>query len=271
MIAVGLVLAGVSTVALNGGYALQHRGAATLPPLSIRRPLRSLASLFRQRRWLTGFLVGIAGWAFYVAALRFAPLSLVQAASAGGVGVLAAASGRLTRLEGAGVGAALAGLLLLGLSLGGRTHGGHGAVVAVAAWVAASLLVAAVVSGGGRRLAPGAALGSAAGILYAAGDVATKAAVVGGARLGFVPVLLACHGAAFVLLQLSFQRGGPLATAGLATLWTNALPIAAGTAVFAESFPGGGAGVARASAFALVVAGSVALARRGAGGAGVAG
>lgn len=258
MIATGLALAVVSAVAINGGYALQHAAASRLERLQVRHPLRSLAMLFRNRRWLVGFLGGIGGWAFYVLALRLAPLSLVQAASAGGIGVLALGAGRLRSSESAGVAAALAGLVLLGLSLGSHPPSSRGAIGAVAAWIVVSAVAAAVVS---RTLPAGAGFGTAAGVLYAAGDVATKAAVGGGARLWFVPVLLACHGLAFVCMQLAFQRGGRLATAGLAVLWTNALPILAGTVVFGESLPDGAAGVARVAAFALVLAGAVALSR----------
>ena len=86
----------------------------------------------------------------------------------------------------------------------------------------------------------------------------------GGVRLAFVPALLACHGLAFVCLQLGFQRGGALATAGVATLLTNSLPIAAGFAVFAETLPAGGLGILRVLAFALVVLGASALATRSA-------
>jgi uncharacterized membrane protein len=74
-----------------------------------------------------------------------------------------------------------------------------------------------------------------------------QAAVPGGARFAFVPVLLACHGLAFVALQLGFQRGSVLATAGLATLFTNALPIAAGTTLFGEGL--GSTPIERALAF----------------------
>ncbi|MDX6469668.1 MAG: hypothetical protein QOF75_1471, partial [Gaiellaceae bacterium] len=111
-------------------------------------------------------------------------------------------------------------------------------------------------------LPAGAGLGTAAGVLYAAGDVGTKAAFGGGIRLLFVPALLACHGLAFVCMQLAFQRGGRLATAGLAVLWTNALPIVAGTVLFGESIPGGWRGGARIAAFVLVLVGAVALSRR---------
>ena len=77
-----------------------------------------------------------------------------------------------------------------------------------------------------------------------------------------MPALLACHGLAFVALQLAFQRGAALATAGVASLLTNALPIAAGVALFHESLPGGALGVLRGLAFACVVAGAALLARQ---------
>lgn len=264
----GLVLALASTAALNWGFLRQHGAASSLPPLTVRTPVRSLRALFSSPRWLLGFLVGLGGWALYVAALRLAPLSLVQAVSAGGIALLAVlvertTDARLSRREWTGVAVAVAGLALLGISLAGRSPvGGHAAPVVVGAWLAGSLVVAALTTGPvAGRLAGGAGFGIAAGVLYAAGDVATKAAVAGGAALAFAAAVLACHGLAFVALQLGFQRGGALATVGASTLLTNALPIAAGMAVFAEGLPDGPLGVVRVAAFACVVAGAAALAR----------
>jgi hypothetical protein len=259
VIAVGFVLAVLSAVGISGGYALQHSVASRLPKLELRRPLHSLVSLFRSRRWAVGFFGGIAGWALYVEALRLAPLSLVQAASAGGIGLLAFGGGKLPPSERIGVAAALGGLVLLAVTLGAHAPTSRGDVLPVVLWIVASVAVAGTLA----RLLPGAAgLGTAAGLLYAAGDVGTKAAVGGGGRLLFVPVLLACHGLAFVSMQLAFQRGGRLASAGLAVLWTNAVPIAAGMALFAEALPGGFRGGLRVAAFALVLLGAVALSRR---------
>jgi hypothetical protein len=258
VIAVGLALAVASTVAINGGYALQHASASLLPPLSLRRPVRALRSLMGNRRWLVGFLGGIGGWVLYVVALRLAPLSLVQAASAGGIAVLAVGGGRLRPQERVGVGAAVAGLVLLALSLGSHPAAGRATSTAVMAWLAGSLVAAAVVA---VLLPPGAGLGTAAGVLYAAGDVGTKAAVAGGRQLLFAPAGLGFHGLAFVCMQLAFQRGARLATAGLAVLWTNALPIVAGTLLFGETLPGGWRGSSRAGAFALVLAAAVVLSR----------
>ena len=263
----GLALALASAGALNWGFFVQHGAASALPRLSLRRPLHSLATLFAHRRWLVGFLVGLAGWALYVAALALAPLSLVQATSAGGIGLLALLVSRaggvtLARHERAGVAAAAAGLALLALSLGhGGATGSHGAPLVVAAWIAASLLLAVIAAGPAARvLAAGAGFGVAAGVLYAAGDVATKSAVSGGARLAFVAAVLGCHGLAFVALQLGFQRGDALATAGLSTLLTNALPIAAGMTVFHERLPVEPLGALRVVAFCVLVLGAAALA-----------
>src|SRR6202165_3067483 len=125
-----------------------------------------------------------------------------------------------------------------------------------------SAALAALFAGPLRKaLAAGSGLGLAAGVLYAAGDVGTKAAVAGGARLAFVPAVLAAHGLAFILLQMGFQRGGALATAGVATLFTNALPIGAGMAVFHDSVPSGPLGAPRIVAFAVVVMGAALLTR----------
>jgi hypothetical protein len=259
VIAFGLGLAVASTIAINGGYALQHAAASSLPPLSLRRPLASLGALASNRSWVGGFLGGIGGWVLYVAALRLAPLSIVQAASAGGIAILAVGVGRLGGHERIGVGSAAVGLILLALSLGAHPAPGHAGSFAVALWLTASLAAAGTAI---LTLPRGAGLATAAGVLYAAGDVGTKAAVAGGARLLFAPTVLLAHGLAFVCMQLAFQRGGRLATAGLAVLWTNALPILAGTVLFAEGVPGGWKGGARVAAFALVLIGAVALGRQ---------
>jgi hypothetical protein len=267
-LALGLALALASAAALNWGFFVQHEAATSLPRLVARHPVRSLRTLFGDRLWLRGFLTGLGGWALYVAALALAPLSLVQATSAGGVGLLAllvweASASRPRRRELAGVGFAVAGLVLLAASLAGehRTHDG-GSSVAVAAWLGASALAALVaLVARSRAVGAGAAFGIAAGVLYAAGDVATKAATTGGMRLAFVPAVLAFHGLAFVALQLGFQRGGALATAGVGTLFTNALPIAAGATIFHEPIPEGLLGATRIAAFGAVVVGAAYLAR----------
>jgi hypothetical protein len=267
---VGLVLALLSTAALSYGFYVQHSASGDGPTLTVRHPLSSLSSLFRNWRWLAGFLVGLGGWGLYIVALRFAPISLVQATSAGGVGLLALlvrlGGGRLSRQDYLAVGASVAGLLLLGLSL--PAGAGHAARIGwqpPLVWALASALLAGLAAvSPARALRPGAGLAAAAGLLYSAGDVCTKAAVDGTRPvLLFVGLLLGCHGLAFVSLQLSFQRGRALATAGVSTMLTNVLPILAGLIVFSEHLPGGVAGILRAVGFVGTVLGATLLAATG--------
>jgi hypothetical protein len=261
----GVVLSVVSAVAINAGFFLQHEAAAVGPALSLRRPFASLWSLVRSPRWLTGYLGGVAGWGIYVVALSLAPLSLVQAASAGGVGVLALLAWRvdhrLTRAERIGTGVAILGLALLAASLGDVAPATHVPVAPTIAWIGALLACAVLCARPlAARLRPGAGLGMAAGLLYAAGDIATKGALSPGDPRWLIPLLLACHLAGFVTLQLGFQRGSALATAGPATLLFSVLPIAAGLVLFHDGLPAGAMGFVRLASFASVVVGAVLLA-----------
>jgi hypothetical protein len=266
-LALGLVLALLATAALSCGVYLQHSAAGSLPTLTLRHPLRSLSYLFTSWRWLAGLVAGLSGLALYITALSVAPLSLVQATLAGGVGLLALlvrrGGGSLSRADRVAVAASVGGLLLLGLSLPAGTAraappGWAGPLV----WVLASVLLAGLAAvPGARVLRPGAGLATAAGLLYAAGNVATKAAVDGTPPVVlFWGLLLACHGLAFVCLQFSFQRGTALATAGVSTLLTNVASILAGLTLFAEQMPGSGAGVLRGLGFAGTVLGATLLA-----------
>jgi uncharacterized membrane protein len=265
----GLILALTTAVAFNWSWVAQHTITSRLPTLSVRHPRRSLGLLFAQPRWLFAFLVGVGGWILYIVAVKLAPLSLVQAVSAGGLALLAVfaqrASGeRLPRREWIGVAMAIVGLLFLSISLaGGSAHSNRGSGIAVSAWIVVSLLAAGLAIGPvAPLLAPGAGFGLAAGLMYAAADVGTKAAVSGGSSLLFIAPVWICHGLAFTLIQLAFQRGRALATAGLSSFCTNALPIVGGILIFHESVPGGVLGALRVAAFACVVLGAAAVARR---------
>src|SRR5262245_51684984 len=266
-LAVGLVLALLSTAAISGGVYLQHSASSALPTLDLRHPVRSLCYLFTSRRWLAGLIMGATGLAFYIAALRFAPLSLVQATLAGGVGLLALlvrrGGGSLSRPERVAVAASVGGLLLLGLSLSaGAARAASPGWAGPLLWALASMLIAGLAAvPAAAVLRPGAGLAAGAGLLYSAGNVATKAAI-DGARLVllFWGVVLLCHGLAFVCVQLSFQRGTALATAGVSTLLANVTSILAGLTVFSELVPGSAAGVLRGLGFAGAVLGASLLA-----------
>jgi hypothetical protein len=267
-IGIALLLALGSTALVNLAYLREHAAASALPALSLRRPLASLRLLLADRRWIVGFAMESGGFALYVAALALAPLALVQSVGAGGIGLLALGSARmsarsLSRREGLGAAISVLGLLFLALSLiHGGTQSAPGSVVAIAVWLAGTAALAAAVLLGTRRIiGPDAAYGIAGGLLFSVGDIATKVSTQGDARVAFAAALVAGYVLGTSLLQLGYQRGAALPVAGIATLLTNALPIAAGTVLLHEPVPSGALGALRILAFATVVAGAIVLAR----------
>jgi hypothetical protein len=267
-LALGLAL--VSTTLTNLAYLREHDAAAGLPVLSMRRPLHSAHLLLGDRSWLLGFGMESFGFVLYAAALALASLALVQSIAAGGIGVLAYTSARLTgrklpRRELAGAVLAALGLVALAVSLaGGSGGGGKGGTFHVLLWFAATGGAAALVLSAGRRVVGvAAAYGIAAGLLFSLGDISTKLATEGGVRVVFAVTLIVGYTLGTSLLQLGYQRGAALAVAGLATLLTNALPIAAGTVILDEPVPSGVFGGVRILAFAAVTVGGLLLARPG--------
>jgi hypothetical protein len=236
----------------------------------LRRPIASVRSLLVEPRWLIGSGIQVGGFVLYVVALALAPLALVQAAAAGGIGILAIMVSRITHValitrERIGAAVSVLGLVLLGVSLLSSHGEGQGATyVWVAVWLGASAAGAFLcIKLLARPIGQAPAWGIASGILFAAGDVATKMAVSGGLEnAAFLACLIVFYGAGTAVLQAAFQRGGALTTAGLSTLLTNALPIAAGMVLFHEPLPSGFIGAVRVAAFAAVIAGAVLLAAR---------
>jgi hypothetical protein len=266
--AIALFLALVSTTLVNIAYLREHDAAAKLPVLSMRRPLHSARVLLSDRSWLLGFGMESGGFLLYAAALALASLALVQSVAAGGIGVLAFASARLahrplTTRELGGVILSVVGLVALGISLiGGAGKGGSGSSTEIFVWLGATAGVAVVLLVLGRRLnAVAVTYGIAGGLFFSIGDVATKVATEGGARAAFVVALIVGYTLGTAVLQIGYQAGAALTVAGLATLLTNAVPIAAGTIVLHEPVPGGVLGGLRVVAFGAVTAGAVRLAR----------
>jgi hypothetical protein len=262
---IGLTLAFVSALLTNTAYSLEHDAAAALPPLSPRRPFRSAEFLLRNRRWVTAFATESAGWLMYVAALRLAPLALVQAVTASGVAVLAFATARghpsrLARREQFAVVLALAGLLLLALSLvGAKASDRPPPVVGIIIWLAACGGGAALLIAIPTHFARAASLGLATGLLFADGDISAKLVGYGGLWLVALATLIVAYGIGTSVLQSAYQRGDVLTAAGTATMVTNAVPIAAGFVLFHEMLPHGARAALQIAAFASLVVSAVAL------------
>jgi drug/metabolite transporter (DMT)-like permease len=265
---IGLALAFVSALVTNTAYSLEHDAAAALPPLSPGRPVRSAALLLRDRRWLLAFAAESAGWLMYVAALRLAPLALVQAVVASGVAVLAFATARghpsrLARRERYAVVLALAGLVMLALSLVGvEPSDHHPAVLGIIIWLAACAAGAALMIAVPGRFARAASLGLATGLLFADGDISAKLIGYGGWWLIALVSLIAAYAVGTSVLQSAYQEGDALTAAGTATMVTNVVPILAGFVAFHETLPSGAGAVLQVAAFAALVSSAVLLGHR---------
>jgi uncharacterized membrane protein len=272
-LALALTLVLASVVALDVGFLLQQRAVSGAPRLSLRRPLTAARALAGARVWVAGLICGLAGWGLYLAGLSRAPLSLVQAVSAGGIGLLvllAATLGRARPSRRDSVGALLAtgGLLLLATTL--RAADADPAHSARATGLVVVALIAVGLAALGLSWRSAAGGGLAAGCMYGLGDVTSKLLFVdlpahpGTGNVLASPWLyatLAAHGAGFVLLQRAFQQGGPVASVAPMTAAMNLLPIAAGVAVFADPIPPTPSLVgARVIAFAAVAGGATLLA-----------
>jgi hypothetical protein len=268
-IAIAFVLALGSTTLASLAYLREHDAAAALPALSLRRPLQSLRLLLTDHSWMLGFAMEGGGFVLYAAALALAPLALVQSIAAGGIGLLAflsvrLAGGRLGARRLTGVFLAVLGLLALAVSLANGSGGeGHsGSTLAVIVWICATAALACAVLAVGRPLLGVAVANAVAGgLFFSAGDISTKLATQGGARVAFVVPLILGYILGTTLLQLGYQAGAALTVAGLATLLTNVLPILAGTIVLEEPVPSGALGAVRIVAFVAVTVGAVLLAR----------
>jgi hypothetical protein len=260
-LATGLALALGASVALNAGFLLQHAGSAARAPITPRHPLATIGTLLRSPLWALGAVAGLSGWALHVAALSRAPLSLVQAFVAGGLALAApmAAIGlrhRLERRERAAIALMVLALVLLAAGLGREGRHAGFAAAGLAAYVAALVLVAALLATA-RGVRRPAALGLAGGALYGAADLAIKAltGLTGGVLTSpWLAVAALTTLGAFFAFQRGLQAGRPLAVIALMTAATNATSIAGGFVVFGDPL-GRTPPLAAAHALAFVLVG----------------
>ena len=235
-VVVGAILAFASATCFAFSYAGQFHAIAHADRLELRRPLWSIGRLVRNRAWLVAYGANGAGWGAYIAALRFAELSAVQAISAGALGAIALVAGgsgrgipHSARFK---VALATGGIVLVLISLRSSPPSLHPAAGVIGIVVGSGIAIAIAIVVVAPVRWKGAALGAASGVAYGVGDVATKAAVGGMPVL--IPVFIGCASIGFVALQLAYQRASLLASAGLSCLLTNAIPIVAGTVLFGE-------------------------------------
>jgi drug/metabolite transporter (DMT)-like permease len=268
----GILLALACAFATNLAFLYKHRGACAAPPVDIRRPLQTAAALWGQPWFAIGMGVGAGAWVLHVAAISFAPLSVVQAVLAGGLVLLAVMADRLFGFRVAkrqwwGLGLTTLGLILLGVTLphGHDSHASY-SVPVLAAFEAGLLgLGGLLIMGprvGLRDEHHGVMLAAGAGILFGVCNVGVKAltgiaSTDGVLALLFTPwtyVAIAGSVGAFYASARSLQDGEAVAVIAITGTAANISGIAGGILVFGDPLPSTGVGIAvQALAFVLVI------------------
>jgi drug/metabolite transporter (DMT)-like permease len=232
------------------GFLWRHRGAAEAPDVDARHPLRSAIGLFRSKWWAIGYAAAFLAWLLHIGALSLAPLSIVQAALAGGFVFLAVLADRffgfeLGRREWSGVLLATFGIAFLALTAGEvkgkQSH--YDTLPMVAFEVGMVALGALFILGRRRELGDksrrGVVLGAGAGVLFSVTHVAIKALTgeVNGAASLLSPWLLivVVGGAvAFLASARSLQIGQAVPVIASTSIAGNATAILAGVVVFGD-------------------------------------
>ena len=266
---VGILLALACAVATQLGFLYKHKGACAAPKVDIRRPLKTVRSLFASRWFAIGMAVALGAWLLHVAAMALAPISVVQAVLSTGVVILAVLAERLFgfkvgRRQWLGVAMTAAGLVLLVITL--PAHSGSHSSFSVAGMIsfeAGMLAIGALLITGPRIGAPdhhhGVMLGAAAGVLFGVSDVAIKAltGLDGFASIvlsPWLPVTIIASIVAFYASARGLQDGEAVPVIASTSTAANVSTIMGGIVVFGDPMPGDTVGIVlQMFAFALVI------------------
>jgi len=269
-VTLGILLALGCAIATQLGFLYKHRGANEAPSVDVRRPLVSGKSLFQSKWFAIGMAIAAGAWLLHVAALVFAPLSVVQAVLSTGVVMLAVLAERIFGFrvgprQWVGVAMTAGGLVLLVVTLPAAS-GAHSAysLAGMISFEAGMLVIGALLISGPHLLgAPehhhGIMLGAAAGVLFGVSDVAIKALTgLGGvSEILLSPWLvftLAASVIAFYASARGMQQGEAVPVIAATSTAANVSCILGGIVVFGDPMPTDTLGIVlQGFAFALVV------------------
>jgi drug/metabolite transporter (DMT)-like permease len=267
-VTLGILLALGCAFATQLAFLYKHRGANEAPSVDVRHPLRAGASLFRSKWFAVGMGIALGAWLLHVAALVFAPLSVVQAVLSTGVVMLAVLAERIFGFkvgprQWAGVAMTAAGLILLVVTLP-AANGAHSAysLAGMISFEVGMLAIGALLITAPRLGAPdhhhGIMLGAAAGTLFGVSDVAIKAltGVSGIGEFLVSPWLAVCILASVVAFYASargMQDGEAVPVIAATSTAANVSCILGGIVVFGDPMPSDTLGIiVQAVAFTLV-------------------
>jgi drug/metabolite transporter (DMT)-like permease len=269
----GILLAFACAIATQLGFLYKHKGANEAPTVDIRHPFRTARQLYSCKWFAIGMAVAAGAWIFHVAAMAFAPLSVVQAVLSTGVVILAVMAERIFGFkvgfrQWVGVSMTALGLILLVITLPATT-GTHSAysLAGMIAFEGALLAIGALLIGGKRLGMPdhhhGTMLGAAAGVLFGVSDIAIKALTGAGGIGGILAspwlgVTILASVIAFYASARGMQEGEAVPVIAATSTAANVSAILGGIIVFRDPMPSDTVGICvQAFAFVLVVVAAI--------------
>jgi drug/metabolite transporter (DMT)-like permease len=264
----GILLAFTCAIATQLGFLYKHKGANEAPTVDIRRPFWTAKKLYSCKWFAIGMGIAAFAWLFHVAALAFAPLSVVQAVLSTGVVILAVMAERIfgfkvARRQWIGVGMTALGLVLLVITLPAAkdAHSAY-SLAGMIAFEGAMLVIGALLIGGKHLGMPdhhhGIMLGAAAGVLFGVSDIAIKA-LTGLGGVGeilvspWLAITLFASVVAFYASARGLQEGEAVPVIAATSTAANVSCILGGIIVFGDPMPSDAMGiVVQAFAFVLV-------------------
>jgi drug/metabolite transporter (DMT)-like permease len=247
-------------VLTNLAFFFKQRGARSAARVCASHPLRSGRALFRSRWFAIGMAIAVFAWLLHVAAMAFAPLSIVQVVLAGGVVLIGLMAERVFgfpvgRRQWLGLALTAAGLVAFALTVP-AVHGAHATFspAAMIGFEAGLCTIGALLIVGPRAGAPSqhhaTMLGAASGILFGVSDVSIKAltGIVGahgvlGVLSPWLGLTLVASVVAFFASAKSFQDGDAVPVIAITSATANMSSIAGGVLVFGDPMPGGALGI----------------------------
>jgi len=246
----GIAAAVLCALLTNLAFLLKHQGACSCPPVCFRSPLRSATHLLRNRVFMAGMAVAIAGFVFHAAAMSLAPLSIVKPVIAGGLVFLAVLAEKrfgcqVSSRQWIGVGLVGLGLLAMAVTVPAphETEEASNSGLLVFEAVLLTVCLGFAIIPRSRRAKRHTALlfAAATGLLFGASDVAIKAlSEMAPMEILLSPWLLmciACAVGAFLLGARSLQLGDAVPTIATTCVTSNLSAIIGGFVVFGDPMP----------------------------------
>jgi uncharacterized membrane protein len=274
--AIAVIIAFAASFCENYSTYMQKKAMNALPRLSLRLSWTVLWTFFTNRPWLAAMVMEGVGVGFYMVALIFLPVSIVEPIITAGIALVAFLAIRKLgetpgRIDFLAIGTIVIGVTFLAVSLAEGLPK-HNTYKPLELWASAALvLFLAVAVPLGlylfRRENIAAGLGFSGGLVF--GLSAVSRLLMGDFGNLWYIWLLACvltYPVGFGIFQAGLQRGRAVVVAPIYNGMMLCVPIVVGTVALNEHLPASAALTAlRLAAFILIAGGAIVLSRSTAG------